>query len=126
MRNFSERLKKYPASPFGENRAFRSAAELRGVIHLVLGIDLRVPKVITCNQQPGGIMSPLLAVELVHGSESSRLLSALGDLLAELVDSPAEEVPERLGELLSTQALIREHMERLKVALDVAGAEMRR
>jgi hypothetical protein len=71
-------------------------------------------------------MSAMFAVDLIHGVESSRLLSALGDLLRELVNSPAEEVEGRLGELLSAEQVIRDHLEHVRLELEVASAEMKR
>lgn len=126
MRNFNDRLKRYPARPYEEQRGARAEHELRGLLQLALGADVRAPKVISCHHRPGGVMSAMFAVDLMHGVESARLLSALGDLLRELVDAPAEEIAERLGELLSAEAIIREHLEMHARALDVASAEMKR
>lgn len=126
MRNFSDRLKRYPARAYAESRAARSEADLRGVLYVALGADVRAPKVITCHHQPGGVMSAMFAVDLMHGLESSRLLGALGDLLRELVDAPADEIADRMGELLSAQVVISEHLRGLELAPEVARAEMKR
>jgi hypothetical protein len=126
VRNFSDRLKRYPPRAYAELRAVRAEHELRGLLHVALGADVRAPKVIACHHQPGGVMSAMFAADLMHGLESSRLLSALGDLLRELVDAPADEIADRMGELLSAQVVIGEHMKGLELALLVARAEMRR
>lgn len=126
MRNFGERLKRYPARPYAVARAFRPEHEIKGVLYVAIGADVRAPKVINCHHRPGGLMSAMFAVDLVHGVESSRMLSALGDLLRELVDCPADEIADRMGELLTAEPLITEHLERLRLELEVATAEMKR
>lgn len=124
MRSFGERLKLNPPSPYAVNPAFR-ALDLRSVLRLTLGVDVQAPKVVICHQQPGGVMSAMFAADLAYGVESSRMLGAVGQLLKELVDAPEGEIADRMGELLSAQEIISEHMEGLRLALDVAHAEMR-
>lgn len=77
------------------------------------------PHVLLMKGVPVGIAHPMAGVALTTGSESQRLLAAVGDLIGELIHAKDQAVLlERLRELGEAYAIIGKHLDSAALAVE--------
>lgn len=108
--SFAERLGKRPPMPFAAVKPTQS-----------MPLAFCLPQVVTMEGNPVGLVNLVLSPLVVGGMESTRILTALEELLS--LDHAALRSPERMEELREAASMIRRHLDSISAAAAQARDE---
>lgn len=109
--SFADRLNKRPPMVLAAVKPTKS-----------MQVSFCLPQVLTLDARPVGLLNLTLAPMLVGGAESTRILTAIEELLSEC-QARAITGPQAFEELLQAWNSIRQHLDSVSAAVDHAIEE---